>query len=123
MGDLSNNFSRSEFACKCKGRYGCTQPGPPDALVDVMQDVRDHFGAAVAVHSGHRCPKYNQSVGGALRSEHLKGNACDFTVKGVTNNKVQQYVLKKYAGRYGIGRYGNFTHVDVRPGPARWDNR
>lgn len=120
MGDLSRNFSRAEFKCKC-GK--CDQVAPPHKLIELMQDVRDHFDATVTVHSGHRCKAYNASVGGVSNSQHILGTACDFTVKGVTNNDVQEYVLKKYKGSFGIGRYRNFTHIDVRPGMARWDNR
>ena len=120
MGDLSKNFSRDEFRCKCAE---CEQVGPPMELVEILQDVRDHFGRAVAVHSGHRCAAYNKRVGGAPRSKHLTGDAADITVAGHTPDQVQDYLLAKYPGRYGIGRYNTFTHVDVRPGPARWDNR
>lgn len=120
MGDLSKNFSRREFKCKC-GR--CEQVGPDPQLIEELQDMRDYFDATVTIHSGHRCPAYNRRVGGVRNSEHLKGRAADFTVKGVSNNRVQEYLLAKYKGQYGIGRYRNFTHFDMRPGPARWDNR
>lgn len=120
MGDLSENFSRHEFKCKCGE---CEQIGPDPDLIDVLQTIRDHFGVPVTIHSGHRCPAYNRRVGGASRSQHMKGTAADFTVQDVTNNTVQSYVLELMAGRGGVGRYRTFTHVDVRPGPARWDNR
>lgn len=120
MGDLSKNFSRREFRCKC-GQ--CDQVGPDPELILVMQEIRDHFGVLVRVYSGHRCPTYNRRVGGAKYSQHLKGTACDFAVKGVAHDTVQEYLLERYAGKYGIGRYDTFTHVDVRPKMARWDNR
>lgn len=120
MGDLSKNFSKSEFRCKCGG---CVPIIPPAELIEVMQHIRDHFGLPVKVHSGHRCVDYNRRVGGANGSKHLTAIACDFTILGVDNDKIQQYALNNYQGKYGIGRYNNFTHVDVREGPARWDNR
>ena len=120
MGNRSEHFSDHEFRCKC-GQ--CVPVLPPDELIDALQDLRDHFGEPVTVHSGHRCERYNRRVGGASRSKHMKGIASDVTVKGIDNNSVQKYLLAKYRGRYGIGRYNTFTHLDVRPGPARWDNR
>lgn len=120
MGDLSKNFSTSEFRCKCRS---CEPILPPKELVDALQELRDHFGKSVRVHSGHRCPDYNRRVGGAARSKHMKGIAADITVKGNSPNKVQKYLLDRYKGKYGIGRYNTFTHIDVRTGPARWDNR
>jgi len=120
MGDLSKNFSKSEFRCKCGE---CSPVLPPDELIEVMQHIREHFDLPVTVHSGHRCKDYNRRVGGASRSKHLTAEACDFTILGVSNDKIQEYVLNHYQGKYGIGRYNNFTHVDVRKGPARWDFR
>lgn len=120
MGDLSKNFNKSEFKCKC-GQ--CEQVGPAQELVEVLQEIRDHFGTAITINSGHRCPAYNYRVGGARRSQHMLGTAADFNVKGKTPNEVQDFILTKYEGMYGIGRYNNFTHIDVRGYQARWDNR
>jgi len=120
MGDLSENFSRAEFRCKC-GQ--CDQVGPAPDLIIALQEMRDHFGQPVTIHSGHRCKAYNRRIGGATFSRHIKGDAADFTVSGVSNNDVQDYLLGKYRGRYGIGRYNTFTHLDVRPYQARWDQR
>ncbi|NIZ63277.1 serine/threonine protein kinase [Sedimentitalea sp. CY04] len=120
MGDLSKNFSRSEFKCKCGE---CEQVGPDPKLIPILQDVRDHFGKPVTVHSGHRCRAYNESVGGVEFSQHPLGTAGDFTVAGVSPRKVQDYLLSKYPDTLGIGRYRGFTHVDVREGKGRWDKR
>ena len=127
MGDRSKNLSDHEFRCKCQIRAPwlpeCKEKKVPDKLIEVIQDVRDHFDAPVTIHSGHRCPPYNEHVDGAAKSMHMEAIAGDITVKGVTPNEVQQYLLSKYKGSYGIGRYNTFTHVDVRPYQARWDNR
>lgn len=127
MGDRSANFSDSEFKCKCEWRVPSLprhdEVPPPDELIDILQDVRDHFGAPVRVHSGHRCPPYNRFVGGAKGSKHMEGIAADITVDGVQPNVVQLYLLRKYPDTLGIGRYNTFTHVDTRPYKARWDNR
>tara|TARA_R110000851_G_scaffold1748_1_gene6807 strand:+ start:12030 stop:12323 length:294 start_codon:yes stop_codon:yes gene_type:complete len=95
----------------------------PDELIEILQAARDHFGAPITVHSGHRCGNYNEFVGGARLSQHVEAKATDFTVKGVTPNEVQEYMLARYPTQHGIGRYNTFTHVDVRGSKARWDNR
>ncbi len=120
MGDLSKNFSRDEFKCRC-GR--CEQVGPDPQLVEELQALRDHFGRAIVINSGHRCPAYNRRVGGARQSQHLKGTAADFNIAGYTPDEVQEHLLARFLGRYGVGRYNSFTHLDVRRGPARWDQR
>ena len=120
MGDLSKNFSLSEFKCKCGE---CDQISPPLELVTELQEMRDHFGKSVSIHSGHRCPKYNALVGGAKYSKHLEAVAADHTVEGHTPDEVQRYWLRKHPDKYGIGRYNTFTHFDVRSIKGRWDNR
>lgn len=117
---LSKNFTLQEFSCNCGT---CDQIAPPQELVDVLQDVRDHFGKPVVINSGYRCPDWNKRVGGASGSKHLEGIAADIRVVGVSPAEVQDYVLNKYKGKYGIGRYNSFTHIDVRNTVARWDMR
>ena len=117
MGDLSKNLSRSEFKCNC-GR--CDYDTVDHELVDVIQDVRDHFDASVTITSGNRCQYYNDSIGGAKKSYHPRGRAADIKVSGIDPSDVQQYLLHKYPDQYGIGKYNNFTHVDTRTSKARW---
>lgn len=117
MGDLSPHFSRKEFACKC----GCGFDTVDVETLAVLEDVREQFGAPVTIHSGCRCLVYNRRVGGALNSQHMRARAADIAVFGVAPSKIATYLEKKYPDKYGIGRYGTFTHVDTRSGvTARW---
>ena len=113
---LNKYFKRSEFACRC----GCGTSTVDAELLQVITDVREHFGSPVVINSGHRCAKHNANVGGAKNSVHLTGKAADIRVKGVDPSQVAFYLEQKYPGGYGIGRYNSFTHIDVREGKARW---
>ena len=113
---LSPHFKRKEFACKC----GCGFSLPDAELLSVLEDVREHFGKPVNINSACRCPAHNKAVGGAPNSAHVQGIAADIDVSGVTPYEVQQYVLGYYNGKYGIGCYNTFTHIDVRAKKARW---
>lgn len=116
-GFVSPHFRRVEFACRHCGAL--PEGAPPKALLDVLEDVRRHFGGApMTINSGYRCPVHNRNVGGAANSEHLKGTAADFTVRGVPPAKVYAWLDPGHPG--GLGRYRAFTHVDVRPQRARW---
>ena len=118
MGDISENFDRSEFACKCWCGFNTVDT----ELVAVVQDVRDHFNTTVTINSACRCPSHNASVGGSKNSQHLYSRAADVVVAGVAPNFVADYLEETYPGKYGIGRYNTFTHVDTRTeGPARWE--
>lgn len=119
MGDLSDNFSRHEFECKC----GCGAFIECPELVKALEKVRAHFGRKVTITSGTRCEEHNKAVGGRQRvngkggSMHLYGKAADFVVAGVPPVTVQE-VLRGFDG--GLGSYKSFTHIDVRGYKARW---
>lgn len=44
-----------------------------------MEQIRAMLGKPIVVHSGFRCPELNHAVGGSLTSDHMQGDACDFT--------------------------------------------
>ena len=116
MGNFSEHFSKSEFACHC----GCGFDSVSPELVSVLEDVRTHFDAPVKINSGCRCEKHNAKVGGVPNSQHVQGIAADIVVTGINNNRVADYLEGKYPDRCGIGRYSSFTHIDVRQAKARW---
>lgn len=60
----------------------------------VLDPVREHYGAPVIVTSGYRSPALNRAVGGSATSQHSKGQAADFTVKGVSNYEVAEWIHK-----------------------------
>ena len=116
MGNLSEHFSRHEFACKC----GCGFDTVDAELLTVLEDVRERFGREVRVNSGCRCKAHNDKISGGKRSQHLIGRAADIVVRGVDPAVVYRYLEKTYVDKYGLGRYMDFVHVDTRLKRARW---
>ena len=118
MGDLSRNFSKSEFACRCCGKAEIDQ-----RLVEALQELRDLAGAPVRVTSGYRCPDHNRAVGGAKQSRHLRGHAADIVIKGLSVAGMYELAGRVAAFRNGgIGVYPEqgFVHVDIREVRTRW---
>jgi uncharacterized protein YcbK (DUF882 family) len=114
---VSENFKRSEFACK----KGCGFDVVDIELVDVLEVVRDYFDAPVIVTSSNRCADCNREAGGSPQSAHLYGLAADIVVKGYHAHTVADWLALVYVDRYGIGKYDTHTHIDVKPGaPRRW---
>lgn len=114
MGDLSENFSRSEFACSC----GCGMDTVDYATVILAEKVREHFDSPVRINSGNRCETFNTSVGGSKGSQHMLSRAFDCTVDGIPPAIVAELLHQLGAG--GVGSYATFTHGDTRQGVARW---
>jgi uncharacterized protein YcbK (DUF882 family) len=115
MGDLSLHFNRSEFACSCR----CGMDTVDGETLDVLEGLRSFFGQSITINSGNRCKAHNANVGGGKTSQHLYGRAADIVVDSIPPQEVQSYLENKYPGRYGIGSYDTFTHIDTKSGPAR----
>ncbi len=122
MGDLSANFSRKEFSCKC----GCGFDDVSLELVALLQKLREHYDKPIVINSACRCEEHNERVGGAVKregstgSKHMYGIAADIVVRGVSPKEVHKHLVGLYPDKYGVGRYNTFTHIDVRPTLARW---
>jgi len=110
MTKLSTHFKRSEFACKC----GCGFDTVDAELLMVLQWLRYEVGHPVIVHSGCRCQAYNEKVGGADRSQHLKGRAADISVRDMTPVDIYRIIDKTFSDRLGLIRYDTFVHIDSR---------
>lgn len=116
MGDLSKDFDRSEFACKC-GKCGGFPVEPHHELVARLQGLRDLLGRKVIISSGIRCPEHNAAEGGVTGSAHTTGHEVD--VVAVTSRD-RYWVLRSavLAGfrRIGINFRRGFVHLGTAPG-------
>lgn len=120
---LSRSFRAKEFACK-----DGTDPLFVDSeLVQVLQAIRDHFGAPVVITSGYRTAAHNRAVGGAVYSQHQYGRAADIQVQDTDPLAVAAYAESLMPGWGGVGRYPvkagrakGWVHVDTRPNKSRW---
>ena len=118
MGDLTKNFSRNEFKCKC-GK--CTNNYIDIRLVKGLQALRNLIGKPIIINSATRCKAHNEAVGGVPNSQHVQGRAADIFVEGMTPESLARKAEQIDAFRDGgIGTYGTFVHVDVRGHRARW---
>ena len=115
MGDLSDNFSRSEFACK----DGCGFDTVDADLIMLCELVRKlHGDRPITPNSGCRCAYHNQKEGGSVLSQHLLGRAADLPVRNP--EEVYKKLCNLYPNIYGFGLYKTFIHVDSRNDKARW---
>lgn len=110
MGDVSTNFNRSEFACKCDCGFNAVDV----ELLKLLETIRKRFNTPITINSACRCEAHNESVGGAKRSKHKLGVAADIEVHGVTPAEVFRFVDTYMPSKYGVKSYKAFTHIDVR---------
>jgi uncharacterized protein YcbK (DUF882 family) len=118
VGDLSEHFSKAEFACPC-----CGQVIVDAELVRGLEALRNLVDAPIRILSGYRCAAHNAEVGGRPNSQHLTGRAADIEVIGWTSTALYiaaQNVPQFESGGIGIYPESSILHVDVRGHAARW---
>jgi len=84
-------------------------------LIQLVVKVSDTFGGRpIRVVSGYREHSF------AVESKHKVGRAFDFSIPGIPNAIVRDYL--RTLPRVGVGYYPNSTHVhmDVREESAYW---
>ena len=120
---LSPHFRVQEFRCK----DGSDPVFVDTALVELLEQLRAHFGKAVTITSGYRTPAHNAKAGGTRFSQHLYGRAADIRVQGASVEEVAACAERLLHGCGGVGRYpakagraAGWVHVDTRAEKARW---
>ena len=104
------------------------------ALVDeVLDPLRERYGKPIYVNSGYRCPELNRLIGGAVNSQHMRGEAADIRpVKSeklkakseldelvriiIANGKFDQLIIYPTFIHVSWRRRGNNRHVIARNG-------
>lgn len=92
-------------------------------LVNLLQAIRNHFNKPVTITSAYRTATYNASIGSSKGSLHVKGQAADIQIKGVSPVIVGMYADSLGAGGVGLYAYGTYTgfnHIDTRSIKYRW---
>lgn len=112
--DKITHFKLDEFRCK-----HCKKLKLDINLLIKLEELREQTGALI-INSGYRCPIHNKNVGGASRSQHLKGTAADIRAAN-TKPSIVYTIADKVFSNGGVGKYNTFTHVDVRSGRSRWN--
>lgn len=114
---LSGHFKLHEFQCSDGSDVIFVSP----ALVDILESIRVHFGAAVSITSAYRTDAYNARVkDSSKKSKHCEGLAADIQVAGHTPREVYDYACQLLGNHGGVGIYDTFVHVDVRANKSRW---
>ena len=104
---ITDHFRVYEFACS----DGSDVVFVSQALADILENIRVHFGKPVHI---------NSVSGSSSTSQHCNGLAADIRVEGVSPDRVADYAEQLLGDHGGVGRYKTFTHVDTRTNKSRW---
>lgn len=64
-----------------------------DLIYYVLQPLRDKLAKPIIIASGFRNAEVNKLVGGAPNSQHLKGQAADLVVNGMTPQELFTFII------------------------------
>ena len=114
------HFKRSEFDCHNGVKVPKEYYGNLQKLMNELERVRAVWGKPITIRSGYRTLEYNRQIGNTTdHSQHLYANAADIMVSGVSAAAVYKTLDTMYPNE-GLGKYPDFTHLDLRGKRARW---
>lgn len=113
---LSEHFTLEEFTTTIHRNIDNT---PTQGIIEqlsytarCLEAVRMLLGAPITINSGYRSPLLNKTIGGALKSQHILGQAVDFTCKGYIPDEIVKKIIKsdiKYDQL--IREYDSWVHI------------
>lgn len=132
---LSKDFELSDFSKSLTGQAANIDNSVPDiyipniqALVtNLLQPIGDAFGKPPRITSGYRCPAINKIIGGAPESQHIRGEAADIVMAGVTCRELATFIKDHLNFDQLIWEYYNqaeikqWVHVSYSSGCNRFD--
>ena len=85
-----------------------------DGIVYALIALEKQFGCDLFVLSAYRCEIHNKDVGGAEQSEHVKGNAIDFTCGTMSKlEEIAEHLSLNWIGGFKYYKNKRFIHIDV----------
>lgn len=110
-------FTREECKCKCGGRYCGGYPAEMrQAVLQVADRARAHFGSPAHVVSGLRCRQHNAASGGVANSQHMYGEAMDLRIDGISGEELLVYIRQQPEIRYAYQINSTNVHFDIPKG-------
>jgi zinc D-Ala-D-Ala carboxypeptidase len=81
---------------------------------NILEPLRLIVKKPVIITSGYRSKIVNRAIGGSTTSQHMKGQAADFIVIGMTVEEVFNIVAKQLPFDQLIQEFGKWVHVSYK---------
>lgn len=125
--NLSPHFTLEEMTVsQAAARKGLDNTPSPDVLARMrntaqgMEGVRVVLGGApIIISSGYRSPAVNAAVGGAKNSQHMTGEAVDFTAPRFGSVGEVFEAIKRSGVKFDqlIQEFGSWVHISFSDKP------
>lgn len=123
---LSPHFWLSEFTdSQTAARKGIDNTPSVEIVSELkrtamcMEFVRTLLNAPISVSSGYRSRALNRAVGGMYNSQHITGQAVDFTCRQFGSVRDVYNAIKSSGIHYDqlIIEFGQWVHISFSPSP------
>lgn len=83
-----------------------------DLIINCLQPIRNLLNKPMIITSGYRCDRVNKLVDGTNNSQHKKGQAVDFIVRGMKPKEIIE-IIKDSDIEFDqmINEYDSWIHV------------
>lgn len=126
---LSPHFTLAELTVSQTASRKGLDNTPPAAVisalrglcVNLLEPIRTGLGKPVVVTSGYRSPAVNRACGGSKTSQHVLGQAADFTVPDMSNMELARWIRDHCQYDQLIYEFGEsgWIHASWRQGALR----
>lgn len=125
---LSKYFTLAEFTVSQTASRNGINNNPPEEVLErlihtaeCMEKVRKLLGNPINISSGYRSPELNAAVKGATTSQHLTGEACDFTCPRFGTPRQIVDKIRKSAIDFDqlILEFDSWVHISFKRGGNR----
>jgi len=125
---LSQNFTLEEFTLsQTASRLGLNNDPSPQVLENLkitakgLEEVRALLKKSIRISSGFRSEAVNKEVGGSTKSQHLLGQAADFTSPqfGTPRQIVQAIVNSNIKYDQVILEFDSWCHISFTDTPRK----
>ena len=91
-------------------------------IIECLQPIRNFIDKPMIISSGYRSPRLNGHplINGAQNSQHVTGQAVDFTIKGMTPKQIIE-MIKRSGVEFDqlINEHNIWVHVSYNKGKNR----
>lgn len=80
-----------------------------------LEIIREHYNKPVIITSGYRSPELNKAIGGVSTSQHSKGQAADFIIRGISIAEIVGWCRNNLVFDQLINEKNQWVHISYNP--------
>lgn len=122
--NLSDHFTLEELTKTEHRQYAEMNADPPESVIEnlhvlaeFLEQIRELLGHPITINSGYRCLPLNRALGSKDTSQHLTGEAADFTCPGFGSPREIVEKIRDSGIKFDqcILEYGRWVHISFSP--------